>query len=745
VRRGSATWTVRVLLAATTLFSGVLCAAWLPSPTASAADPESWVSISIDSMSPALPSRDGTIRLTGTISNTSTEPLNRLQAVLWRSLDPISDAEGMDRALASAANEPLGSRVRPGRIFQNLPSDTNRTLAAGQSTSFDLTADVDNFELPAEDAVYLIGVQVRGRVGTSGDDEILGRGRIFMPLIDVGAEPDESDPQLQTRPEAPQREVASVVLLASRPSLVRSGVLSDDHLAAEIGPKGRLRILLEAARRPSASFAVDPATIEELETMRRGYSVANGNGETTPGTGQAAAERWLTDFARLRSVGDGFRVLFGSPDLTALVHDSQRAVIDASAAAGNAAETTRSLPLVVLPTAGRADTATVSVADSLRPRAILLSESSARGPRALLSGPGAAPIVSYSAAALSGGPGPAPSRTPVKIRQRALADSWLAADAADADDAAPRAEVRLITTVEQADTLSQASPTETAPWIKPVTLTRVLAGKPAEWDEQFVYGSKATDAELSPGQLGEVRRLAGQFGTYADLLVDPERPTAQAQVTLPRAASGQWRNAGRTFFSFTRGVEQGLAQVLRDQVSISVPARVLTTGRDARFPITVYNNLPAVPEDPQFNSIRVVVRFQSANSQRLTVAPVELRPLLAGTNRTENVEVRAATNGAVQVTAELRTRSGRPVGRQVPVLVNATQAGTTGWIIALVAGVVLIGTTALRIRQVAKERSADPEPEPVLVSRPPTESVESGPGSPAAGSDAGRDRDPLDV
>ena len=156
------------------------------------------MSISIDSMSPALPSRDGTVRLTGTVSNTSTEPLNRLQAVLWRSLDPISDAEGMDRALASAANEPLGSRVRPGRIFQNLPSDTNRTLAAGQSTSFDLTADVDDFELPADDAVYLIGVQVRGRVGASGDDEILGRGRIFMPLVDAGARPDESDPQVQT-------------------------------------------------------------------------------------------------------------------------------------------------------------------------------------------------------------------------------------------------------------------------------------------------------------------------------------------------------------------------------------------------------------------------------------------------------------------------------------------------------------------------------------------------------------------
>ena len=106
-----------------------------------------------------------------------------------------------------------------------------------------------------------------------------------------------------------------------------------------------------------------------------------------------------------------------------------------------------------------------------------------------------------------------------------------------------------------------------------------------------------------------------------------------------------------------------------------------------------------------------MVRFRSVNSQRLTVAPVELKPLAAGANRTENVQVRAETNGSVQVTAELFTRSGRPVGKPVPILVNATQAGTTGWIIALVAGVVLVGTTALRIRQVAKERQR-PGPRP---------------------------------
>lgn len=748
MRRGSPQWTVRVLwaISGVALLMGGL---WLPSPRANAADPESWVSVSIDGMSPALPSRDGTIRLTGTIRNTSTEPLAGLQAVLWRSLDPISDTEGMDRALGSAANEPLGSRVQPGTIFQNVPSDANRTLDPGESAEFDLTADVEDFELPDEDAVYLIGVQVRGQVGAGGDVEILGRGRIFMPLVDEptsgaeseGGADDEAGPAGGAQADTPRLQVASVVLLASRPSLVRTGVFSDEHLAEELGPDGRLRVLLDAARQPSTSFAVDPALIEELETMRRGYSVVNA-GETTPGTGQAAAERWLVDFSRVLRGGNGFRVLFGSPDLAALVHDGQPAVVDASVAAGNAVETTRALPLLVLPTGGRADAATVAAADNVKPRAILLSESSAAGPAALLTGPGTSPVVSYRASTLAGGPGPAPLRTPAKIRQRALADSWLAADAADDDDGRPGIQVRLVSTAAQAGSVTS----ERVPWIEPITLSRVLAGTPREWDEQFAYGNGATDNELSPPQLGEIRRLSDEFTTYAELLVDGDRATAQARSTLPRAASGAWRTARRGFLAYTGAVEQGLDQVLRGDVTLSVPARVLTTGRDARFPITVSNKLPVAQDDPEFNSIRVVVRFRSANSQRLTVAPVEIRPpLQAGSNRTENVQVQAETNGSVQVTAELVTRSGRRVGREVPVLVNATQAGTTGWIIAIVAGVVLVGTTALRIRQVAKERSAESETEAVVVSRPPAASSDDGPSSPANSSDPARDRDPLDV
>ena len=88
-----------------------------------------------------------------------------------------------------------------------------------------------------------------------------------------------------------------------------------------------------------------------------------------------------------------------------------------------------------------------------------------------------------------------------------------------------------------------------------------------------------------------------------------------------------------------------------------------------------------------------------------------------------NAEVTAKANGTVPVRAQLMTVSGRPVGRPFTIDVQVTQNGTTGWAIALAAGLVLAGSTALRIRQVSKERakSAPTGEESVLTSAPPTD------------------------
>jgi hypothetical protein len=88
-------------------------------------------------------------------------------------------------------------------------------------------------------------------------------------------------------------------------------VFSDDHLAAEVSERGRLDQLLSAADADDRSFAVDPALIEELRTMKSGYMVLH-QGGASEGSGQAVAARWLDRFDALKSDRDGFRLLYGS-------------------------------------------------------------------------------------------------------------------------------------------------------------------------------------------------------------------------------------------------------------------------------------------------------------------------------------------------------------------------------------------------------------------------------------------------
>ena len=130
------------------------------------------------------------------------------------------------------------------------------------------------------------------------------------------------------------------------------------------------------------------------------------------------------------------------------------------------------------------------------------------------------------------------------------------------------------------------------------------------------------------------------------------------------------------------------------------------------FPITIKNNLEADPSAPNAGAVKVKLVFNSENSQRLTIKTIKPTEIQAQDTYTANAEVTAKANGIVPVTAQLMTESGRPVGRPFDIEVQVTQNGTTGWAIAIAAGIVLVATTFLRIRQVAKERTKSASGEP---------------------------------
>jgi hypothetical protein len=670
--------TARVLLAVAV--SG-LCLLIVP-PRAVAAEPVALVSITLTSMTPELPTRNGEITVVGRVTNITKERLDRLEALFWRNQAPILGRAGLEQALASDSNDPLGARYTG--VFQDLNTAQNPSLAPNASVDFKLHVRVSDLELSPTDGVYLMGVHVLQR----GNNVAIGRARIFVPV-------------LSGKPRS-ALTMTSVVVLNSRPSLVRKGVFSDDHLAAEVGENGRLTALLKAANTDKTTFAVDPALISELKTMSEGYQVLDSEGATSAGTGQADATRWLEGFAALMTSHDGYRLLYGSPDIAALVHDGQEDVLDDAVNASKLVDSTRSLPLLILPAGGAADAATAKAAAALHPDAILLADTSAKGPTPVLAGPDGVPIVSFAAAANKGGPGPDPRDTTIHLRQRMLAESWV--EAATARDGLTHGEVRLITSAAQA---AGADRQVAAPWLKQRTLTELLKSTPAQWPEKYRYSSGNRGAQLTALQLTSLRRFDASNQTYADLLVDATTARAEGNAAVARAASFKWRKHDKSRRAFLGPQQATLDEILLNKIQIRSSARVQTVAQQGvEFPITIKNTLEAADGSaPNAGAVKVRLVFNSENRQRLTIKAIPPTEIKAQDTYTANAEVTAKANGIVPVTAQLLTQSGRPIGRPFDIEVQVTQNGTTGWAIAVAAGVVLVATTFLRIRQVAKERA----------------------------------------
>jgi hypothetical protein len=664
----------------------------MPSPAAGA-EPVASVAITLTSLSPELPTQDDEITVTGQVTNITEERLYRLEALFWRHQAPISGRAGLEEALASESNDPLGARHTD--TFQDLFTAEKPFLEPNASVPFNLRVKVSDLELSPTDGVYLMGVHVLQR----GNNVAVGRARTFVPVL--AANPSSS------------LTMTSLVVLNTRPSLVRKGVLSDDHLAAEVGQNGRLTALLKAAETPETSFAVDPALIRELQTMAGGYQVLDSEGTTSAGTGQTDASRWLEGFQRLQSSHDGYRLLYGSPDVAALVHDGQESVLSDAAHAGNLVESTRSLPLLVLPAGGAADAAIAKAAAALHPKAILLADTSANGPAPLLAGPDQVPIIRFAAAANKGGPGPDPHDTPVHLRQRLLAESWV--EAVTERDDLSRGKVRLITTAAQA---AGATPLE-APWLEQRTLSELLKSAPAAWQEKYHYSSAAQEAELSKGQLGSLKKFDWSYDTYADLLVEATNVRAEGNAAVAQAASLKWRKRDTARRAFLGPQQAALNEILLDKIQIRSSPRVQTVAREGvEFPITIRNTLVADGSGPEAGAVKVRLVFTSENRQRLSIKTIKAPQIRAEDSFTGNAEVTAKANGVVPVTAQLMTESGRPIGRPFDIEVQVTQNGTTGWAIAIAAGIVLVGTTFLRIRQVAKERAKAGSGEPAAAAEP---------------------------
>lgn len=649
-----------------TLLAGVLLAlGWAGTPTAHAEDQLNPVQVELTAVTPSTLGPDDTLSVSGTITNTSDQAIGIPQVLLWRSEAPLRSRPDLDAAVASEQTSPVGSRVvEPGSFTEDL----GEQFGAGATSTFTVSAPVSALGFDTEGAAYLVGVQMRGIY--EGQNQTVGRARTLVPF-------GEADPV----------ELTTAIELSSRPSLTADGIFADSHLETELAPDGRLSALLAAASRKGVSVLIDPALLRQVRAMTGEYRVQTENGLAN-GTQQANAKAWLEDYEALD--GDRWRLPYAQPDLLALTTHEKPDLLKASAAAGKLDADTAKLPLAVVAADGEADESSLMLAATLEPRVFFLSDPQTPAPFGTSPLAPETTLINHVDAYLGGGPGPAQEDTTLQARQRLLSELFLVTD--------PASRVLLVDSAEAAGAIA----TLDAPWLTRIDLDETLPDEAPPWpgdlDADREPGEQ-TRAPLSAEQIDKARKLAETYGVVADLQDDSKAIEAKAAAAIASAISAWWRgleeNSGRL-------VDAELTE-LREQlngtsVRLSANPQVVMAGRDGQFPISVTNDLDM--------AVTVQVVFIADNPQRLQIPKITDVEVGAGQSVTLNAAPHASSNGTYAVEAQLRTTGGEDIGKAEDIVVQANNVGKAGWILVIGSGVILIGGTVLRIRQVRRGESA---------------------------------------
>ncbi len=647
----------------------------VPMPAAYAADTTQQVGLTFTELSPALPGPDGTLTLRGTATNNTDQPVTDLQVLFWRDRTPLNTRADLASALASDAGTPLGRRMTSDGAFQTLTNEQHPELAPGESLPFEVRVKVADLGLGVGN--YLIGAHALGQVGRGGN-QTLGRGRT---LVTVPAR--TVTPATVTAP--------TIAILSSPPSMIREGVFSDDHLSDDLSEGNRLHQLIRIAQRSDVSWAIDPNLIRELTIMSDGYQVQTPDG-LQEGAGADQARAYLTQLANLPK-DRGYRLLAAVPDLNTLADQPDQSLLTQSLAATSEFTEYNGLPLLAYQPGGALSNDTIPLLERIRPAAILASTTV--GDQSVIGSLAGAPVIGYDADLLSGGPGPQPAGTVVQRTQRLLAEGYLTATL----DPKPT-QVRVLTSAEDA----RAEVAAQAPWTRSQPLqTLVRERPPSGGTTQFEYTAADAAAQLNPIQLGRISTLNEQYAAYLQVMVDPSELQSVVARSLLRAHSAWWRGNPTGFAGYLDPQTEFLDGLIRgSEVSVSSQPSVIMSGQTGSFPVTVTNRLD--------RDVQVSLVFDSDAPQRLRIDTVTDVIVPSGQSVTVPIQPRASVNGPVQVTAQVSTPGGIRLGHPIRLTVEATNFGQIGWIIVIASGLVLLAATALRIRQVTRERLAGAQP-----------------------------------
>jgi hypothetical protein len=691
------------------------------------------VDVAIDSFSPAAPIPGQAVTIVGRITNTSQTTFQNSQANACIKRERLATAAAV-AAIPTELDVPMKDRNECAGLTN--PEGTtlqkyDAPLAPKASVAFKLVVPWNEWKISSQPGVYSVGVRFRGDV-TKIDRTTAGLSRILMPVV----------------AKTSQRKVntALVVPLTHRPTLLADHLFANESLAQSMAPTGPLGQLLALSKKRVVTWLVDPAMIDEalLIANSDSYRVASDPGKSKPGTGRQLVKNWLDAFNQSRVNNRNPVVLlpYGDPDVTSLATAKgplkQIVAVARTRSAGydlrspvpsnptglwldNGDLSAKTLDAGAFNFAGRREDDINFVQSSAwapdeRPNLQPSPFSKIQTPES--PSPKYVRAVIADSTLLAGGPDPATAQQPLQLRQRFAAETSLLAGTGTGEVTVAVVPPRSWETEDTAP-LSAVVDAMAGPWITPVGIDKVAVGVGPR-GEPKVSTKLPTTAQggttgLNDGQLSGIQDLTADTATYDALLsqVAASETRNMMSEALMRSSSSEWTafpDEGQRYISYQRSAVQAQLKDVHLVTNTTKKGqhqgiKVNLSGSKGSFPLTVENGLDV--------SIRVglqVTATGNRNDLRITIE----RPLTlsAGQKGTFQVKASAEQNGLINATAQLVTLDQKPVGEPQPLVIQAAQYGSVGWILVGAAVALLFGTSIVRIyRRVRSERRNPAKPE----------------------------------
>ncbi|GAB2989784.1 DUF6049 family protein [Streptomyces pseudoechinosporeus] len=701
-----------VLLAGAPLLAGLL---QLPaSPTAGAtertavvdATGSSTVDVSLDSLSPSVPSEGDTLTVSGRINNKGKQSVTDAQVGL-RVGPTMNGRSSIDTA---AKSNPYAGTEVGGSYVQDFAE-----LTPGVPQSFSISVPVDDLDLGA-DGVYQLGVTLTGETAAQPYERILGIERTFLPW----------------QPEAAETKTRTTFLwpLISTPHMTaetgsneqQTPVFEDDRLAAELSPGGRLQQLLTLGKELDVTWVIDPDLLASVVAMTSGYEIQTGTETTTAGTHKAVAEQWLAELEKAVEGKEVVALPFADPDLASLAHKGTKVagslshLKDATEVAATTVEsilhvtpnTDYAWPvngaidpsIVKVATSAGADTV-ISRSDSLEETGDLSYTPSAARPI----GGGTTAVVADARLSTAFQGDMAVAGNSTLAVQEFLAQTLMITLQQPGKQRSIVVAPQRMPSASQAQTMAQAlTALQGGNWSQSADLSAATEAKPdpgATTRVPSAYPPSLRKQELRREAFEQIEETQRKINKFRVILTEEDRVITPFGRALNRAMSTSWRGHEVDEVVYRRGVDAYIDQ-LTEQVALIEKSEAKLSGRSATIPITVQNNLVQGVD-------HLVLRLTSEQPSRLRIgerAYWEQRVEVSG-GHSQSVKFTAngRANGQYAVTAQLYTEDGQLYGDSIRFDVNVTEITPTVMLV-IAGGVLLLVLAGFRMYTQRKRAAA---------------------------------------